>query len=103
MDVPSPIKRMAMMAGYREWIHGVEEAIETWFDLGSHPHNPVIKLADLTALATEKRDILGKCVHDAMWLETVLGGLPPPCTWNIKPLSPKQANRLFMRTWESIQ
>ncbi len=102
LDIPSPIKRMPMMAGYREWLHGVEEAIEIYYRLGAHPHNPWIKDADLRALATEKRDILGKCEYDAMWLETVLGGLPPPSPKAIKALSPKQAKRLFMRTWESL-
>lgn len=102
LDVPSPIKRMPMMAGYRKWIHGVEEAIEVHFRLGNHPHDPIIKWADLTALSTEKRDILGVGPYDDMWLETVLGGLPPPRVKAIKALSPKQAKRLFMRTWESL-
>lgn len=103
LDVPSPIKRMPMMAAYREWLRGVEEAIEDHYRLGMHPHNPWIKDADLQALATEKRDILGQGPFDDMWLETVLGGLPPPREKAIKAMSPKQAKRLFMRTWESLQ
>ena len=103
LDVPSPIKRMSMMTGYRKWIHGVEDAIGDHFSLGRHPHVPWwIKDADLRALATEKRDVLGKSPYDKMWLETVLGGLPPPSAKVIKPMSPKQAKRLFMRMWERI-
>lgn len=103
LDVPSPIKSMPMMRGYKDWIHGVEEAIEIHFNLGAHPHNPWIKYADLQALATEKRDILGPSPHDDMWIETVLGTLPPPREKAIKAWSPKQARRLFIKHWDSLR
>jgi uncharacterized protein len=103
MDVPSPLKRMPMMEGYRKWIHGVEEAIEDHFHLGQHPLNPWIKDADLRALATEKRDILGPSPYDLCWLETVVGSLPPPRVKAIKAQSPKQARVSFLRAWESLQ
>ena len=100
LDVPSPIKRMDMMAGYRAWEKQVEAAINLRFDLEVRSqYRERIKDADLRALATEKRDVLGNSPHDAMWL----GGLPPPSAKAIKPMSPKQAKRLFMRTWESLQ
>ncbi len=102
-DSPSPIKNMPIMSGYKAWIHGVEEAIEGQFRLGTHPHNQVIKYADLRALATEKRDVMGPSPHDACWLETVIGTLPPPLTKCIKTLTPKQARKQFLQAWESIR
>ena len=103
LDVPSPIKRMEMMSQYKAWEHAVGTSIMVYFGLEFEYKNPLIKWADLSALATEKRDIMGNSPHDRMWLETVDGTLPPAAVWSIKPLSPKQAKRLFMRTWESIQ
>jgi 5'-deoxynucleotidase YfbR-like HD superfamily hydrolase len=103
LDVPSPIKAMPMMEGYRKWLHVVEEAIEDHFFLGKWPMDPLIKWADLTALATEKRDVLGPSPHDAMWIETVRGTLPPPRVKAIKPLSPKLAKAAFLKHWELIR
>ena len=103
LDMPSPIKRTPMMDAYRVWIRKVETEIGWQFRLLEYPTNPAIKYADLQVLATEKRDVLGSCIHDAMWLETVLGGLPAPLESVIKPLPPKRAKALFIKHWESLR
>lgn len=101
-DIPSPIKNMVGMEWYKAWENKVGECILDQFGLLEHIKHPVIKWADLKALATEKRDIMGSTIYDRMWTETVIGSLPPPREKAIKPLSPKQAKGLFMRAWNRI-
>lgn len=101
-DIPSPIKNMPGMEWYKKWEHSVGECIMDHFGLIQYSDHQVIKWADLAALATEKRDIMGSTVYDSMWIETVRGTLPPPREEAIKVLSPKQARGLFMRTWNRI-
>lgn len=102
LDVPAPIKRMPMMREYRMWEKEVERAIHNYFVLGVWRGHPAIKTADLRALSTERRDVLGPSPKEAMWLETELGSLPLPMKSVIKPLPPKQAKALFLRVWESL-
>ncbi len=103
LDVPSPIKCMPMMAGYKAWEKEVEEAIALHYFLGPDAKDPRIKYADLQALATEKRDVLGPSPFDHMWIETVQGTLPPPREKAIKMWSPKKAKKAFLKMWESLK
>lgn len=55
---------------------------------------PQVKQADLTALATEARDLLG---GGELW-----AGLPEPHPTKIVPLGPKKAEALFLRRLKEI-
>lgn len=92
-DVASPLK--ALLPDYRAIEARVERAVLARFGL-SLPLHPSIKTADMVALATEQRDLMGRRV-DA-W--DCLHGIQPDTT-RIRPMPPTMAEALFLRRyWE---
>lgn len=95
VDLPAPIKRMKELAGYRAIIRRTEVAIARSFGVEDLRKHPAIARADLVALATEKRDVLGPSPHDDDWgLD-----LPPPSEARIVPSSHDVACGVFLRAW----
>lgn len=72
----------------------IEDACAKQF--GVDPKHPLVKHADLRALATEKRDLLPQCVEAWSWL-------PDPHSGTIIPLSPAAAEQLFWQRWEELR
>lgn len=100
IDMPAPLKRMPQLAGYRELIQRVEDAIARQFGLLGWAGTRLVREADLRALATEKRDVLGSSPHDAHWGVD----LPPPVDDRItRCQDPIAARESFLRHWESWQ
>lgn len=97
VDMPSPIKRLYELAGYRALMAKTEHAIAMHFGLVTWLNHDVIKWADLTLLATEKRDVLGPSPHDADWSVNLPDALPT----TIVPRTPEQAKRDFLDAWVS--
>lgn len=60
-------------------------------------HHPVIKRADLVALATEKRDLMPYSVEEWSYLDGVT-----PLARVIQPLVPEQAKTAFLREFERL-
>ena len=99
VDLPSPIKRLPELAGYRTLIAEVERAIATQFDLLEVYQHPAIRQADLALLATERRDVLTTIRPDVTqeWPE-----LPPPTHARIHQLlTPVDAEGLFLSQWRA--
>lgn len=90
-DVASPLK--ALLPDYRTLEARVEAAVLARFGL-SLPLHPIIKLADMVALATEQRDLMERQVHQ--W-ECLKGIQPDPMT--IRPMPPTMAEALFLRRY----
>lgn len=107
VDMPAPIKRMPEMEGYRHLIARVERAICARFasqiamqaggEAGSRRrlHDAIVAHADLVALATEKRDLLGPTPWDDQWQH-----LPPANVRVIRALDPMEASLLFCDAWD---
>lgn len=60
-----------------------------------------IKLADLEALVTERRDVCSPAWSTHPWVADEAG--IKPWTARIDPLGPEAARALFMRRWEEVQ
>jgi hypothetical protein len=92
-DIPSPLKAMPAMAGYRELVEATDVAIYAHFGLGQFRKHPAIREADLAMLAAERRDLLGDELADEwQWL-------PEPACEAIVPWSPAKAEREFLAAW----
>lgn len=95
-DVAAPVKGLAPIIGDIERLIDFEIAARYGFD----PHlfyHPEIKEADLTMLATEKRDLMAQ--EPAPW-----GALPPPLPGRITvPLSSFTAETIFLDTFYKLK
>lgn len=94
-DIPAPLK--ALLPDYRNVEAGVDRLIRFKYALPTE-QSPAVKYADLTMLATERRD-LG--IDDGVpW--PVLEGIPPTDLFVISPLQPRQAFSLFMTRFNDL-
>lgn len=87
-DVVTPLK--ALLPNYKEIELRVEQIIAESFGI-SDMFNPLIKQADMIALATEKRDLMPHSAEDWSYLQG-FSPLPLP----IVPMAPEQAKRSFL-------
>lgn len=93
-DVATPLKRM--MPEYKQIEERMERAIFEQFGL-PFPMDPAIKLADLTLLATEKRDLMPKTEHE--W--ALLSGIPRLSS-AIWPVRPEVAKQMFLDRYKEL-
>jgi hypothetical protein len=92
VDLPTPIK--AHVGGYKELELGVMAAVAKRFDIDpSLFEHPLVKLADMTMLATEKRDLLGP--EPQPWIE-----MPKPYGVMLRPWTSAQAKKIFLEEFE---
>ena len=73
----------------------VEHAIGKRFGVDLLTRNPVIKAADLIALATEKRDLFGPAPRDG-WGDSTGFEMPEPLTRRILRVTPESAELAFL-------
>ncbi len=95
VDIPSPLKTTSLFAGYRvaEWT--LMKAICERFGL-SEEEPPVVRVADLTLLSTEVRDLMpARAEH---WGSLTHAPLPE----QIRPWGPEEARRRFLERFESL-
>lgn len=95
-DLPSPLK--ALLPDYRRFEMLVDELIRDKFGL-PQVHSSVVKHADLTMLATERRDL--DIDDGTVW--AVLKGIPATDLIQVNPLRPGQAYALFMNRFHELQ
>lgn len=92
VDMPRPIKRQPELAALKKIEARIEVAIAERF--GFDPaalHHPDIKKADLVALATEARDLMGVTPNPGeAW------GIEPPAPFKIRPMDPDSAKTEFL-------
>lgn len=87
-DVVKPLK--ALLPNYKEIEKNVEEIIASTFGI-SDMFNPVIKQADMVALATEKRDLMPHSAEDWSYLVGFAPHEEP-----IVCMAPEHAKRTFL-------
>jgi len=93
-DVVGPMK--GLLNGFKRDIEEPTEAA-LFQQLGvSYPMDPWVKTGDLTALATEIRDLMP--APALMWSQ----GLPAPVERRIIAWSPNFAHRMWMDRWETL-
>lgn len=93
-DMPSPLKRL--LPDYRALEKRIEAVVLGAFGL-SLPLPETVKLADLMLLATEQRDLMPS--HSDEW-HLIANVTPLP--ERIEPLSPHDAERLFLARWREL-
>lgn len=93
-DWPSPVKVMLGREYVKSHIEPVKNALRRRF--GFDDDHPLIKNADLVAMATELRDLLPPA-----WLEW--GHLPTPHSSKIFPVGPDKAYFLFLQRFEELR
>lgn len=94
-DIPAPLK--ALLPDYREIEKRTDQLIRFKFGLPLEEAS-VVKYADLTMLATERRDL---DIDDSIpWV--ILEGIPPTDLFEIYPLRPGQAFGLFMARFNEL-
>lgn len=93
-DVTKPLK--SVLPDYRKVQTGIELAIAKRFGLPPEL-DPEIKFADLVVLATERRDLMPKCL--AEW--ECLAGLQP-LPGRIEPLLPVDAEGEFLNRFRAL-
>lgn len=95
-DINRPLKDLmhnmapGVLQGIEERLH---EAIAERFGTG-YPHDPLVKWADNTSLATEKRDILT--------VKEDWHSLPDPLTTPIRPLGPVGARNAWLTRFRKL-
>lgn len=94
-DIPAPLK--ALLPDYRQIETFVDELIRFKFDLPL-TQSAVVKYADLTMLATERRDL--DIDDGTLW--PILEGIPTSDIIQIVPLRPGQAYGLFMTRFNEL-
>lgn len=95
-DIPAPLK--ALLPDYRRIVAFVDELIRFKFNLPL-TQSAVVKYADLTMLATERRDL---DIDDGTpW--PILEGIPTSDIIQIAPLRPGQAYGKFMARFNELQ
>jgi hypothetical protein len=93
-DLPAPLKRLPEMKQFRDCEKAILLAIAEKFKLP--PNIPAeVKKADLTLLATEKRDLM---VPGPQW-----GWLPDPLPGRILPLDQQAAERGFLTEFRILK
>ncbi|MES0319987.1 HD family hydrolase [Citrobacter sedlakii] len=94
-DIPAPLK--ALLPDYRQLEKRTDQLIRLKFGLPLE-ESPVVKYADLTMLATERRDL---DIDDSIpWV--MLEGIPPTDLFEIHPLRPGQAFGLFINRFNEL-
>ncbi|EIQ7159983.1 HD family hydrolase [Citrobacter sp. RHB21-C05] len=94
-DIPAPLK--ALLPEYRQIEKRTEQLIRLKFDLPLE-ESSVVKYADLTMLATERRDL---DIDDSIpWV--MLEGIPPTDLFEIHPLRPGQAFGMFINRFNEL-
>ncbi len=95
-DFPTPLKRLIKETSpiLKARLNAIDLAVEEAFLFA--PDQPVVKKADLTALATERRDLLPKCCDD-IWSEML-----PPLDYTIVPLTPEKAEIAWWAQYEKL-
>ncbi|EBR0111330.1 HD family hydrolase [Salmonella enterica] len=94
-DIPAPLK--ALLPDYREIEKRTDQLIRFKFGLPLEEAS-VVKYADLTMLATERRDL---DIDDSIpWV--ILEGIPPTDLFEIHPLRSSQAFGLFMARFNEL-
>lgn len=94
-DIPAPLK--ALLPDYRQIEKRTDQLIRLKFDLPLE-ESSVVKYADLTMLATERRDL---DIDDSIpWV--MLEGIPPTDLFEIHPLRPGQAFGLFINRFNEL-
>jgi hypothetical protein len=93
-DWPSPVKVMLGRDYVKKCIAPVKHALRLRF--GFMDDHPIIKQADLVAMATELRDLL-----PASWIEW--GHLPAPHPKKIVPVGPERAYQQFLDRYEETK
>lgn len=88
-DIPAPLKRL--LPDYRRIETLVDDLIRSKFGLPLH-QSDLVKYADLTMLATERRDL--ELDDGTPWL--ILEGIPASDLIQVVPLRPGQAYGVFM-------
>lgn len=94
-DIPAPLK--ALLPDYRRIETFVDELIRFKFDLPL-TQSAVVKYADLTMLATERRDL--EIDDGTEW--PMLEGIPTSDLIQIVPLRPGQAYGLFIARFNEL-
>jgi 5'-deoxynucleotidase YfbR-like HD superfamily hydrolase len=94
-DIPAPLK--ALLPDYRRIEAFVDGLIRFKFDLPL-TQSAVVKYADLTMLATERRDL--EIDDGTVW--PILEGIPTSDIIQIVPLRPGQAYGLFMARFNEL-
>ena len=94
-DIPAPLK--ALLPDYRRIEGFVDELIRFKFNLPL-TQSAVVKYADLTMLATERRDL--DIDDSTSW--PILEGIPTSDIIQIAPLRPGQAYGLFMTRFNEL-
>ncbi|EHG7613701.1 5'-deoxynucleotidase [Citrobacter sedlakii] len=94
-DIPAPLK--ALLPDYRQIEKRTDQLIRLKFGLPLEGSS-VVKYADLTMLATERRDL---DIDDSIpWV--MLEGIPPTDLFEIHPLRPGQAFGLFINRFNEL-
>jgi len=93
-DIPKPLKHSKDFARYRYIESMVEASIA--FKFATHWEIEEVKDVDFKMLATEKRDLMAPSKKDWGWL-------PEPYPEKIIPLSPKEAEELFLKTFIQLK
>lgn len=98
IDLPQPIKRLPQMEGYCAMEEVLAGVIASRFGFAHSIMSGVqVKRADLIALATEARDLVG----DPQDWQTLKGVTPVPA--RIKPLLPNEAKVLFLERFLELK
>ncbi len=94
VDVPTPIK--SYIQGYHAIeilvMRAIAKKFELDYELFAHP---TVKFADMTMLATEKRDLMGP--EPAPWID-----LPAPFPETLKDMSPAAVKFAFLQVFENL-
>lgn len=94
-DIPAPLK--ALLPDYRRIETYVDDLIRFKFDIPLE-HTEVVKYADLTMLATERRDL--EIDDGSKW--DCLDGIPCSDLIQVIPLRPGQAFGLFINRFNEL-
>lgn len=95
VDIPRPLKHSGMVEGYKTIEDRVWAAIAERFSL-SEDMDPSVKQADVRALFTEQRDLMGR--PPKPWKDMVI-----PYPEIIVPLPPKDAKAQFLIRYYQLQ
>ena len=93
-DMVKPLK--VLLPAFSEIEDNVSRIIGERFGIDLS-HNPIVKQADLIALATEKRDLMPYSVEEWVYLIGV-----EPMEETIMPMAPDRAKQEFIREFERI-